>query len=367
VTEDADRALLARALDLSARALGNTAPNPPVGALVVRDGTVLGEGHTQPAGSHHAEVMALRDCAARGHDPRGATMYVTLEPCRHHGRTPPCTDAIVGAGIARVVVGVKDPFPPMRGASLAQLRESGVAVTLLDDPACAERIRGFARAVTEGLPEVIAKAATSLDGRIATASGESRWITSEAARLDGHRLRAECDAVLVGISTVVADDPRLTCRAPGVDRAPVPVVLDTHLRIPDDAAVLRGPRRALVYCGPDAPERALEATVVRVELDAEGRPDVTAVARDLVKRGLHRVLVEGGGTVIRSFVDAGLLDELHLYLAPLALPGGRPWLGGPRITALRDAPRFEILGTEVLGPDLHLTCRVAGRAGGGGG
>lgn len=359
---EADRAFMARALALSAAALGNTAPNPPVGAVLVRDGAVLGEGFTQPAGSHHAEVMALRDCAARGHDPRGATMYVTLEPCRHHGRTPPCTDALVAAGVARVVVGVKDPFPPMRGASLAQLREAGLAVTLLDDPACGRRIRGFARAVTEGLPEVLGKAAASLDGRIATASGESKWITSEAARADGHRLRSTCDAVVVGIGTVVADDPRLTVRLPGIERSPVPVVLDTHLRIPDDAAVLRGPRRALVYCGPDAPERTLSATVVRVALDGDGRTDARAVARDLVTRGLHRALVEGGGAVIRSFLDAGLLDEIHLYLAPLALPGGRPWLGGQRLSALAAAPRFEIEATEALGPDLHVTCAVSRRA-----
>jgi diaminohydroxyphosphoribosylaminopyrimidine deaminase/5-amino-6-(5-phosphoribosylamino)uracil reductase len=346
---------MALALLQSERALGNTAPNPPVGAVLVRDGVVIGAGCTQPAGSHHAEVMALADCVERGHSPRGATLYVTLEPCRHHGRTPPCTDAIVAAGVSRVVVGVKDPFPPMRGASLEQLRGEGVAVALLDDPACEARIRGFARAVTDGLPEVVAKVATSLDGRIATASGESRWITSEPAREDGHRLRARCDAVLVGIGTVLADDPRLTVRLPGVDRAPVPVVLDSALRIPDDAAVLQGPRRALVYCTPDAPERGLSATVVRVEPGADGRPDVTAIARDLVKRGLHRVLVEGGGTVIRSFVDAGLLDELHVYLAPLALPGGRPWLGGQRLVSLADAPAFALVRHEVLGPDVHLT------------
>ncbi len=355
---EADRGFMAAALALSAQALGNTAPNPPVGAVLVRDGLVLGEGHTQPAGSHHAEVMALRDCVARGHDPRGATMYVTLEPCRHHGRTPPCTDALLAAGVGRVVVGVKDPFPPMRGASLEQLRHAGLAVTLLDDPACAVRIRGFARAVTVGLPEVVAKVATSLDGRIATASGESQWITSEPARALGHRLRAECDAVLVGIGTVLADDPRLTCRLPDVVRAPMPVILDTSLRLPEDAAVLRGPRRPLVYCTAEAPERVLEATVVRVEAGPDGRPDVTAVARDLVRRGLHRVLVEGGGTVLRSFVDAGLVDELHLFLAPMAVPGGRPWLGGQRITSLREAPRFRLLTHETVGPDLHLTLAV---------
>lgn len=354
-----DAAGMALALQCSEAALGNTAPNPPVGAVLVKDGAVIGMGYTQPAGSHHAEVMALRDCLAHGHDPRGATMFVTLEPCRHHGRTPPCTDAIVAAGLSRVVVGVKDPFPAMRGASLQQLRDEGLEVVLLDDPACGERIRGFARSVTEGLPEVIAKVACSLDGRIATASGESRWITSEPARADGHRLRASCDAVLVGIGTVLADDPRLTVRLPGVDRAPVPVVLDSTLRLPDDALVMHGPRRALVYCTPEAPERALPATVVRVEPGTDGRPDVAAVARDLVKRGLHRVLVEGGGTVIRSFVDAGLLDELHLYLAPMALPGGRPWLGGQRLTSLTEAPRFALLGHEGLGPDLHLTYAVA--------
>jgi diaminohydroxyphosphoribosylaminopyrimidine deaminase / 5-amino-6-(5-phosphoribosylamino)uracil reductase len=350
-----DRLWMAQALSRAAEALGDTAPNPAVGAVIVGGGVLLGEGATQPAGSDHAEVRALADARARGHDVRGATMFVTLEPCCHHGRTPPCTDAIVQAGIARVVVGVVDPFPPMRGRALALLREAGVEVVLgVEARACAQQIRGFVRAVTAGLPEVTLKVAVSADGHLATATGESKWITSEAARADGHRLRASHDAVLVGIGTVLADDPMLTTRL-AVRRSAVdavPVVLDTELRIPETAQLLA--RRPIVVCATDAPERALRAEVIRVPR-GPGGVDLTAALRAVAARGLHRVLVEGGARVHRSLVDAGLADTLVLYVGPVLIPGGTPWLGGPAIRALADAVPMELAAAERVGPDARLT------------
>lgn len=359
-----DRHWMQRALALADAAVGNTAPNPAVGAVVVRDGQVLGEGWTRPAGSDHAEVVALKDARTHGADPRGATMYVTLEPCCHWGRTPPCTDAILEAGLARVVVGVLDPFPAMRGRSLALLRERGVEVQLgVEAEACARRILGFARAVSAGLPEVTAKAAVSADGRIATAAGESQWISGPQARQDGHRLRARHDAILVGIGTALADDPRLTTRLPpgerdGQVRDPVPVVLDSNLRLLETARLLRSSRRAVVICADDAPERSLPADVVRVPRGADGRVDPEAALRALAGRGLHRVLVEGGGLVHRSLLDRGLVDHLVLYVAGLVVPGGRPWVGGPALERLADARRMVLEDLERLGPDARLTWRL---------
>lgn len=354
-----DEAWMDRALELARGALGRTAPNPAVGAVIVRDGACLGEGATQPPGGDHAEIVALRRCREAGHDPRGATLYVTLEPCCHHGRTPPCSDAILAAGITRVVVGSVDPYPAMRGRSLARLREAGVEVRSGVRRDAAERqILGFARSVTSGLPEVTAKAATSADGHIATITGESRWITGEAAREAGHRLRATHDAILVGIGTVLADDPQLTCRLPEGGAHPVPVVLDTRLRTPATARLLAGPRRPILVCGEDAPERDLPADVVRVPVGADGRVDPEAALARLAARGLHRVLVEGGGIVHRSLLDRGLVDTLHLYVAGLVLPGGRPWVGGPAVDHLVEAVRMQLESTRVLGGDAELVFRL---------
>lgn len=351
---------MARALARAAEALGDTAPNPAVGALIVRDGALLGEGSTQPAGRDHAEVRAIADAVSRGHDPRGATMYVTLEPCCHHGRTPPCTDAILAAGLARVVVGCVDPFPPMRGQALALLRARGVEVELgVLGEACARQILGFTRAITAALPEVTLKAAVSADGCVATASGESRWITSEAARRDGHALRATHDAVLVGVGTVIDDDPLLTTRlAPRRAAADaVPVVLDTDLRIPPTARLLA--RRPWIVCADDAPPRDVPAELIRVPR-GPGGVDVTPALRALVARGVHRVLVEGGPRVHRSLLDAGLADTVVLYVAPALIPGGRPWVAGPPIGALADAVRLVLDGVQRIGPDVRLTYRLAG-------
>jgi diaminohydroxyphosphoribosylaminopyrimidine deaminase / 5-amino-6-(5-phosphoribosylamino)uracil reductase len=371
VTDFEERVYLRKALELSEAAVGNTSPNPPVGAVLVRDGEIIGEGRTGgERGRDHAEVVALADCRARGHDPRGATLYVTLEPCRlRHVQMPPCTDAILAAGIRRVVIGVLDPFPAMRGQSVALLRENGVEVRVgVEEDACARRILGFARAVGYGLPEVTLKAAISADGKIATASGESRWITSPLSRVVGHHLRASHDAVLVGIGTVLADDPQLNTRLPDAVADPtardaVPVVLDTALRIPADARLFGSSRRAVIVCADDAPERPLPAEILRVPRDSHGRVDAEAALRALVTHGLHRILVEGGAHVHRSMLDAGLVDTLELFVAPMLIPGGRPFVGGEPIGALAAATPMKLESVELVGPDarllFHLTHALA--------
>ncbi len=361
-----------RALALADRALGHTAPNPAVGAVLVREGQLVGEGFTRPAGGPHAERVALADCAERGHSARGATMYVTLEPCCHYGRTPPCSAALLEAGVARVVVGVLDPYPPMQGRSVGELRAGGVEVSLgALEADCAERILGFARAITVGLPEVTCKAGITADGHIATASGESRWITGEASRADAHRLRDAHDAVLVGIGTVLADDPRLTVRGlpasgEGVPRKPTrAVVWDSDLRIPSTArllAVAEGPGGGgppVVVCAEDAPLRELSAELVRVPRAPGGGVDPEAALRALAERGLHRILVEGGGLVHRALLDGQLADWVVLYVAPRLLPGGRGFVGGPPLQALAEAIPMDLRDVARTGPDVRLTYRLA--------
>jgi diaminohydroxyphosphoribosylaminopyrimidine deaminase/5-amino-6-(5-phosphoribosylamino)uracil reductase len=349
------------AIEQAQAALGRTAPNPSVGAVLVRGDQILGRGRTQPVGGPHAEVEALRDAEAAGFDVRGATLYVTLEPCCHWGRTPPCTDAIVRAGIARVVVGVVDPYPPMLGKGLGRLRAAGVEVELgVEAEACARLVLGFTRTVTRGLPEVTAKVAMSLDGNLATAQGESRWITGEEARADVHRMRATHDAILVGVRTVLADDPRLTARVEG-GKDPVPVILDPDLRTPLNAKIWTSGRAPVVVCALDAPARAIPGEVLRVARGPAGL-DLEAALRAVASLGLHRVFVEGGSKVHRSFLDQGWVDTLHVYLAPVLIPGGRPWLGGEPLGALGHALRLPA-PTEIktFGADTRLTWRLVHR------
>lgn len=360
-----DDAWMGLAIAQARQALGRTAPNPSVGAVIVRGDQLLGQGRTQPVGGPHAEVEAIRDAVLAGHgDLRGATLYVTLEPCCHWGRTPPCTDAILAHGVSRVVVGVVDPYPPMRGKGLARLRTAGVEVELgVRAVECAELVLGFTRTLTRGLPEVTSKVACSLDGCIATASGESRWITGELARADGHRLRACHDGILVGIGTALADDPSLTCRVAG-GRDPVPIVLDSDLRLPLGARLLAGSRPAVIVCADDAPRRSLPAEVVRVPRGPQGHVDPIEALRGVAARGLHRVLVEGGARVHRALLDAQLVDTLHVYLAPALIPGGRHWLhGDPPLESLESAARFGApREVQPLGDDLRLTWRLLHRA-----
>lgn len=336
------------ALEVARRAFGRTAPNPAVGAVIVRDGVVLAEGWTQPPGRDHAEPHALRQLGGRA---EGATLYVTLEPCCHWGRTPPCTDSILASGVRRVVVGTGDPFPLVAGKGIQALRDAGLEVLVgVRDAECRKVNRGFMRAVTEGLPEVTLKAAISLDGRLASEAGVSKWITGPAARDAAHRLRDTHDAIVVGVGTVLADDPSLTTRVAG-GRDARAVVFDTLLRTPPHAKLLaRGP---LIFCADDAPR--LEppgAEVVRIPR-ADGGIDVRAALRILAHRGLHRVMVEGGGRVHRAMLDAGVVDRLELFVNGRVLAGGPGLFAGPGF-GLSAAPGFRFVASQRVGDDLHV-------------
>ncbi|MDJ0867478.1 MAG: bifunctional diaminohydroxyphosphoribosylaminopyrimidine deaminase/5-amino-6-(5-phosphoribosylamino)uracil reductase RibD [Myxococcota bacterium] len=360
-----------QALAQARRALGRTWPNPAVGAVVVRGGRVLGRGFTQPPPGPHAEVVAL-ERAARRHGRRalrGASLAVTLEPCRHHGRTPPCADTIRAAGIRRVWIGHRDPHPLVAGGGLRALRRAGIEVRegVLGD-ACREQHRGFLSRVERGRPHVLLKLAASLDGRIATASGESRWVTGPEARAAVHALRARSDAVLVGSGTARADDPVLTARRGGrVVHRPVRVVVDSRLRLAPEARLLRGPdpERTWVLCGRDAPaarRRALEAAGARLlpVPTRRGKLSLPAALRRLAREGLGTVLVEGGGGLAAALWQAGLVDELLWFVAPKLLGAdGRPALGPLGLRRLRSAPSLEIAHVRRVGCDWLVTAHPA--------
>lgn len=357
---------MARALELAAEARGRTSPNPMVGAVLVAGGQVVGEGFHARAGARHAEVEAL---ARAGPLARGADLYVTLEPCAHFGRTPPCVDAIVRAGVARVFAAMRDPNPKVSGRGFARLREAGVRVQagLLEREA-RELNEAYCKHVTTGLPHVILKIGMSLDGRTATRTGESRWITGEQSRVRVHELRNNVDAILVGIGTILADDPQLTTRLPGREcRHPVRVVIDSNLRTPRKARVLaRRPRvRTILVAGPDAPaERIRELRTLGAEvLVVEGprrRVDLRAVMARLGALGITSVLVEGGSEIAASILDSGLADRVLLFVAPLII-GGRtavPAVGGRGVAALADARRLQDVRWELCGEDLVLEGRI---------
>ena len=356
--DDADRRFMALALRLAARGLGQTWPNPAVGCVVVREGRIVGRGWTQPGGRPHAEVEALSRAGAAA---LGATAYVSLEPCAHYGRTPPCTMALLHAGIRRVVIATGDPDPRVDGKGAAQLRQAGVDVRedVMADAAAALN-RGFFLKVRAQRPLVTLKLATSLDGRIATRTGMSQWLTGEAARRHAHALRARHDAILVGSGTALADDPTLTCRLPGMEgRSPVRVVLDRRLRLaPESQLVRSAPDVPLwVLTSPDAAGargaalRALGAEVLELETDAS--PDNPAPAlRALAARGITRVMVEGGREVAAALLRARLVDRLVLYHAPLVLGSdGLPAVAGLGVEHLDDAVRLHAEAPGALAPD----------------
>ena len=349
-----DLAWMQRALGLAARGAGHTSPNPLVGCVLVRDGELLSEGWHRKVGGLHAEREALAALIAAGGTPEGATAYVTLEPCCHHGRQPPCTDALLEAGVSRVVVAMVDPDERVSGGGIERLRAAGVAVEVGLCEAAARRLNAaFISARVRQRPLVVLKAGVTLDGRIASAQGESRWITSPEARARGHELRHALDAILVGSGTLHADDPSLDTRLPGgggVDA--VPVVLDSRLRTPADAAVLRAGRRPIIACGAAAPQRSLSADILRVEAGPGGL-DLHAVLAGLHARGIQSVLVEGGGRVHRSFLAAGLVDRVHLFVAPRVLAGGAGWVAGPGFR-LSDAPSMRLVDVGRVGPDAEL-------------
>lgn len=354
-----DRLAMARALALAARGLETTHPNPRVGCVVAREHRILSEGWHAFAGEPHAEVLALR---AAGDSARGATVYVTLEPCSHHGRTPPCVDALIKARVARVVFAMHDPDPRVDGKGEAALRGAGMSVDSgLMEADALELNAGFVTRIRRGRPWVRVKLGASLDGRTALANGESRWITGEAARNDVQRWRARSSAVLTGIGTALADDPRLDVRVPAdVRRQPLRVVLDSQLRLPPDARVLGPPGEALVLTssGDEARRNALVARGARLERIAGDRLDLNEVVRVLAQLEVNELLVEAGPTLTGAFIAADLVDELIVYLAPTFLgPQARPLALLPELAHLQDRRRFEIVESQMIGVDLRLRLR----------
>lgn len=355
---------MACALQLARKAIGRTSPNPLVGALIVKDGRLVGASYHHRAGSPHAEVLALRQAGERA---RGATLYVTLEPCDHAGRTPPCTDAILRAGITRVVVAAIDPNPITNGRGIARLRRAGLTVRIGMLRADAERLNEpFRKAMTERLPYAIAKIGQSLDGKIATATGASRWITSAASRRLSHQLRSRVDAMLVGVNTVLRDDPRLTVR--GVrSRAgrPVRVIVDSRLRTPLTARCLAASTAPVIVATTSqsasriARFRARGVEVLSLR-PRDGRVPLRALFRLLVHRGIQSVLIEGGGELLAGAFRERLIDRAAFFLAP-TLIGGRSTpgsIGGEGIRHLRQAIRLDEVTYRRIGPDLLVEARV---------
>ncbi len=359
----ADRGFMALALKLAQKGAGFTSPNPMVGAVVVRDGRIVGQGYHRRYGGPHAEVEALQRAGAQA---QGATLYVTLEPCNHHGKTPPCTQAVLAAGIARVVIANADPNPRVTGGGADFLRQQGLQVEMgLLAEAGQKLNEAFFKAMTTGRPWVIAKAAASLDGKIATHTNDSHWITGPAARAWVHRLRHRVDAILVGVGTILADDPQLTTRLPrGQGKDPVRIVLDSRLRLPLTAQVLHLQSAAPTWiaCTEAAPpdmRAALEAlgATCLVLPSRQGRVDLEALLALLGQRRVQSLLVEGGAEVHGAFFEAGLIDKFHLFLAP-KLIGGRQApgvLGGQGMARLASAPQVRDLTIRRFAQDILIS------------
>ena len=353
-----DVAHMQAALALARRGLGSTWPNPSVGCILVREGRVIARASTAPGGRPHAETAAL---AIAGPAARGSTAYVTLEPCSHHGRTPPCADALIAAGVARVVIACTDPDPRVSGAGTARLRAAGLAVTTGILEAEAEALNeGFLTRIRAGRPMVTLKLATTLDGRIATATGESQWITGPEARREAHALRGRHDATMVGIGTLLADDPALTCRIPGYRRNPdLRIILDTNLLTPLTAQLVITARETPTWiaCRANAnPEQAvaLQAQGVRLHIPGPGPSlDLQAALRHLAAEGLTRILAEGGAHIAATLLQADLVDHLAWFHAPAVIGGnGLPAAQSFGIESLSASPRFRRRAVRTLGQDI---------------
>jgi len=356
LTSAQDARFMALALALGRRGLGRTWPNPAVGAVIARDGMIVGRGWTQPGGRPHAETEALRRAGAAAH---GATLYVTLEPCSHHGKTPPCADAIVAAGIARVVSALVDPNPQVAGAGHWRLAEAGVVVEVGIGAEEARRAHaGHIRRVQDGRPQVILKLAVSADGKAARSGRRPAAITGEAGRARAHLLRAQSDAVLTGIGTVVADDPLLTSRLPGV-RSPLRVVLDATLRLPLASKLVATARQVPLWvvtseAAPRPREQALAAQGVDVARvpGTDGKLDLAAVLKLLAQRGITRLMVESGPILAAAFLRADLVDEAALFRSPAIIgPDGIDALDGLPLSALTQSPRLNAIDRETVGAD----------------
>lgn len=364
-----DLAYMRQALALARQAAGRTSPNPLVGAVIVRDDKVVGEGYHRRAGTPHAEIHALR---AAGEAAAGSTVYVTLEPCSHHGRTGPCAEALIKAGVRRVVAAMTDPNPKVAGRGLALLRAAGVEVTAGVLAAEAARLNeAFIKWVSTGMPFGIMKTAMTLDGKIATRTGQSKWITGPAAREEVHRLRDVCDAVLTGVGTVLADDPELTVRLPGGGRNPLRVIADTHARTPLAAKVAGdGKAPTIIAVGPEAPAdktaalAAQGAEVVTLPL-AGASVDLRALFRLLAGRGIASVLIEGGAAINGAALAANIADKIHAFVAPKIIGGAdAPGpVGGAGAGALADAVALEDISARPVAEDILITAYVRAREG----
>ena len=344
-----------------------SSPNPRVGCVLAdADGRVIGEGHTQAAGGPHAEVMALRDAAARGHQVAGAIAYVTLEPCSHHGRTGPCCDALIAAGVKKVVASLADPNPLVSGQGFARLRAAGVEVVVGPGAAASRELNiGFFSRMVRKTPWVRMKIAASLDGQTALLNGQSQWITSAPARTDGHAWRARACAVLTGIGTVLKDQPRLDVRLVATPRQPHLVVVDSRLETPLNAPLFIAGRAVFIYAAaPNAlKQQALEAqgaTVVCLP-GANGKVDLNAMLRDLARRDINELHVEAGHKLNGSLVRAGLVDEFVVYLAPKLVGQGSGMADFGPLAELSEAVELEFISTENIGPDVRIVARVKGR------
>ena len=364
------------ALQLAQQAIPLSAPNPRVGCVIVSaNSQIIGRGHTQRPGEAHAEIMALRDAASRGASVAGSTVYVTLEPCSHHGRTPPCCDALIAAGVGRVMVALADPNPLVAGQGLQRLRAAGIDVHLADaDSAVARAARdiniGFLRRMQQGRPWVRLKTASSLDGRTALANSQSQWITGEAARADVQHWRARACAVLTGIGTVLYDDPLLNVRLPQAPRQPHLIVLDTQLRTPLDARLWRVADRQVWLCTTEAAAgdstirqratalQAAGASVLFLPADAQGRTDLDALLRELGRRAINEVHVEAGATLNGALLQQGHVDEMLAYVAPLLLGPGQPLAALPVLGNLDHAARWQLCEARALDNDVRLRLRM---------
>ena len=350
-----------RAIELGREGLGEVSPRPSVGAVVVRDGQVVGEGRTEPIPGRHAEVVAVEQA---GDAARGAIVYTTLEPCAHTHHTGPCADALIEAGVRRVVCPVGDPDPRVDGAGFRRLREAGIEVVMPLEgdliESAMESLEGFLHFVATGLPFLTVKFAASLDGRIATRTGDSQWITSEDARARGRRMRAESDAVVTGIGTVLADDPRLTARLDGVSGRPrLRVVVDSNGRMPRDAALLGEPGDVLWVRGEGCATEIDSPYIEAVELprSESGRVDLAALLNELGARGCLNVMLEAGASLTGSAIDAGLAQKVAAFIAPVIIGGtdALPAIGGTGSANMASALRLERVRVEQIGPDVLIT------------
>ncbi len=356
---ETDGRWMKHALELAERGRGHAEPNPLVGAVIVRDGQLIGDGWHQKYGQAHAEINAL---AAAGPNARGATLYVTLEPCCHHGKTPPCTDAVLAAGITRVVAAMPDPFPLVSGKGADQLRAAGVIVEVGVCEAEARRLNApYLTLLQKGRPYLHAKWAMTLDGKIATWSRDSKWISGEASRRVVHDIRGRMDAILVGVGTVLADDPRLTARGPYA-RLPARIVLDTHGHIPLESQLVATARQVPTFvfttaAMPQAKREGLVASGCGVEVvGGSPRPDPVAVLQRLGQWRFTNLLVEGGAGILGSFLDAGVIDEVHVFIAPILIGGESALspIGGSGVEKIAEALRVKNVEVECFGGDLYL-------------